>query len=74
MPISLTVDKLEPDGTIHVRHVFYGETIEECERLRDQHAEGCKAFGPALKRGYKGVIEVAEEVDEIPEWTEDDED
>ena len=70
MPISLTVDKLEPDGTIHVRHVFYGETIEECERLRDQHAEGCKAFGPALED--ERVIQIEEEIDEIPEWEDDE--
>jgi hypothetical protein len=74
MAFSLTVDKLEADGTIRVRHVFFGDTLEECEHLRDEHAAGCQAFGPALKRGHKGVIEVAEEVDEIPEWTEDDED
>lgn len=74
MAISLTVDKLEADGTIRVRHTFFGDTLEECEHLRDEHAAGCQAFGPALKRGHKGVIEVAEEVDEIPEWTEDDED
>jgi hypothetical protein len=70
VPISLTVDKLEPDGTIHVRHVFYGETIEECERLRDQHAEGCKAFGPALED--ERVIQIEEEIDEIPEWEDDE--
>jgi len=73
MAIQLTVDKLEADGTIRVRHMFFGDTLEECEHLRDEHAAGCHAFGPALKRGYKGVIEVAEEVDEIPEWTDDDE-
>jgi hypothetical protein len=70
VPVSLTVDKLERDGTIHVRHVFYGETIEECERLRDQHAEGCKAFGPALED--ERVIQIEEEIDEIPEWEDDE--
>jgi hypothetical protein len=69
MPISLTVDKLEPDGTIRVRHVFYGETIEECEDLRDQHGDGCKAFGPALQK--KTVIEEVEEIDELPQWEDD---
>jgi hypothetical protein len=70
VPVSLTIDKLEPDGTIHVRHVFYGETIEECERLRDQHAEGCKAFGPALED--ERVIQIEEEIDEIPEWEDEE--
>lgn len=72
MAISLTVDKLEADGTIRVRHIFYGETIEDCERLRDHHAEGCRAFGPALER--EQVIEESEEIDEIPEWSDDDDD
>jgi hypothetical protein len=71
MAIQLTVDKLEADGTIHVRHVFFGETIEECEALRDQHGAGCQAFGPALKR-KNGVIEIFETIDEIPEWEEDE--
>ena len=66
MPIALYVDKLEPDGTIRVRHVFFGETLRECELLRDQHAGGCKAFGPALER--EEIIEETEEIDEIPEW------
>jgi hypothetical protein len=73
MAIQLTVDKLEADGTIRVRHVFFGETLEECETARDQHGAGCQAFGPALKRGNKGVIELVEEIDEIPEWEEDEE-
>ncbi len=50
MPIALYVDKLEPDGTIRVRHVFFGDTLSQCEKLRDQHAGGCKAFGPAIEQ------------------------
>jgi hypothetical protein len=72
MAVALHVDKLEADGTIRVRHSFFGETIEECERLRDAHGEGCKAFGPALQQDK--VIEEEEEIDEIPEWSNDDED
>jgi hypothetical protein len=71
MPFSLTVDKLEDDGTIRVRHIFFGETEEECEDLRDEHGAGCKAFGPALER-KEGVIEEIEEIDEIPEWEADE--
>lgn len=74
MAVQLTVDKLEADHTIRVRHVFFGETIEECERLRDQHGAGCKAFGPALQAASRGdenrIIELAEEICEIPEWEE----
>lgn len=69
MAIQLTVDKLEPDGTIHVRHIFFGETLAECNRLRDEHGAGCKAFGPALDHGK--VIEIAEEISEVPEWEDD---
>ena len=66
--IALTVDKLEPDGTIRVRHTFFGETLEEAEKLRDEHGAGCQSFGPALER--ETVIEDTEEIDEIPEWEE----
>lgn len=71
MPFALHVDKLEDDGTIHVRHTFYGETEEECYALRDQHGAGCKAFGPALKTD--DTIEEIEEVDELPEWEDEGE-
>jgi len=69
MPIALHVDKLELDGTIRVRHTFFGDTLRECETVRDQHAAGCKAFGPALEK--ESVIEEVEEIDEIPEWEDD---
>jgi hypothetical protein len=69
MPVEITVDKLEADGTIRIRHVFFGETLRECEELRDQHGTGCKAFGPALE--HQTVIETVEEIDEIPEWEDD---
>jgi hypothetical protein len=66
MAYALHVDKLDSDGTIRVRHTFYGETEAECETLRDAHGEGCKAFGPALQQ--EKVIQDFEEIDEIPEW------
>jgi hypothetical protein len=66
---ALYVDKLEPDGTIRVRHTFFGETLSECDRLRDEHGAGCKAFGPALER--ETIIEEVEEIDAIPEWEDD---
>ena len=69
MAYALTVDKLEDDGTIRVRHVFFGETEDDCYHLRDAHADGCKAFGPALADDR--VIEVMER-GEIPEWEDDD--
>jgi len=71
MAYALHVDKLDDDGLIRVRHTFYGDTEEECEALRDKHGAGCVAFGPALKADR--IIETCEEIEEIPEW-EDEED
>ena len=70
MAYMLTVDKLDDDGRITVRHIFFGETKGECESLRDKHGAGCKAFGPALEHG--SVIEDFEEIDDVPEWSDDD--
>lgn len=58
----LTVDKVDTGGVVHVRHIFYGNSRQQCLALRDQHGEGCRAFGPALERGT-----VAEEWSEIPD-------
>lgn len=70
MAFALHVDKLEDDGTIRVRHTFYGATEAECSRIRDEHGAGCKAFGPALDEG--ATIDEFEEIDDIPEWDNDD--
>lgn len=70
MPIALHVDQRETDGSIRVRHTFYGETLAECYQLRDQHAAGCRAFGPALEQ--EDIIEETEEISEIPEWEFDE--
>jgi hypothetical protein len=48
---ALHVDKVNPNGTVDVRHTFYGDSEKDCERKRDQHGEGCRAFGPALEAG-----------------------
>lgn len=72
MAVSITVDKLEDDGTILVRHIFFGETESEARETMLEHAEGCKAFGPALKDDR--VIETVDEDAEIPEWEDGDND
>lgn len=69
MPFALNVDKLDREGKISVRHIFYGATQEECEQLRDAHGAGCQAFGPALNEGR--IIEEFEEIDELPQWRPD---
>lgn len=66
MAWALHVDKLETGGKIFVRHTFFGEKRRECEQRRNEHAAGCKAFGPALEE--EKVIEIWEEIDELPEW------
>ena len=71
MAIALTVDKVDAGGVVYVRHIFYGETLADCEELRDRHGEGCKAFGPALAAGK--VVEEHETIDDS-EWPEYDDD
>lgn len=69
MAIALHVDKRDSDFKVRVRHTFYGETLAECYQLRDQHAGGCQAFGPALER--EEIIEETEEIGEVPTWEYD---
>jgi hypothetical protein len=76
MPVALHSWIVEKDGGIRVRHTFFAETIEECDRLLKQHATGCAHFGPADAAGE--TIEIVEDVDEMPdadtldEFEEDD--
>lgn len=72
MAVALHIDKIEDDGTIRVRHTFYGETLEDCERERDAHAAGCRAFGPAVQADR--TIEETEEIEQLPEWEEPEDD
>ena len=72
MAYKLEVGIPDTDGRIRIMHTFYGETEEECEKLRDGHADICPNFGPHLKSG-----DVTEEIEEIDddEWpsTDDEE-
>lgn len=56
--IALHSYKIDGDGEIRVRHTFYAETEDEAENLMDDHADGCKAYGPALESG--DTIEILE--------------
>ena len=69
MAWALHVDKLEPGGKISIRHTFFAKTPADCEKLRDEHGAGCRAFGPALEQ-HK-TIEIFEQLDELPEWEDD---
>lgn len=62
MAVALHSYKIDSDGEIRVRHTFYADTAEEADELMEKHAEGCRAFGPALEAGE--TIEVIEDIDE----------
>jgi hypothetical protein len=62
MAVALHSYKVDSDGEIRVRHTFYADTEEEADRLLEQHAEGCRAFGPAFEQG--DTIELIEDIDE----------
>jgi hypothetical protein len=65
MPVALHSWIVEKDGGIRVRHTFFADTIEECDRLLKQHATGCAHFGPADAAGE--TIEVVEDIDQMPD-------
>lgn len=62
MPVKLNSYKIDSDGEIRVLHTFFADTDEEADKLMEQHAGGCKAFGPALESG--DTIEIYEDIDE----------
>ena len=62
MAVALHSYKVDSDGEIRVRHTFYGADEDECEQLKEQHARGCKAFGPAVESG--DTIDIFEDLDE----------
>lgn len=51
MPYALSVDVVEPDGDVAVRHTFYGESEAECRKAFAAHAAGCEMLGPAIENG-----------------------
>jgi hypothetical protein len=59
MSVALHSYKVDDDGRITVRHTFYAATEEEAEELLEEHADGCKAFGPAVDEDE--TIEILEE-------------
>lgn len=62
MPIALHYYKIDKDRKVRVRHTFYAETEEEADTLMLEHADGCAAFGPAVKAN--DVVEIVEDIDE----------
>jgi len=68
MPYALHSYKIDKNGEITVRHVFYGETVKECEHIQDKHADGCESYGPAVDEDR--TIDFIEEIDAIPDADE----
>jgi hypothetical protein len=64
MAYELHAYLLTPEGEIHVKHIFYGETEAEAESHFDAHVRSCPNFGPGEREGR--VISWIEEVDELP--------
>jgi hypothetical protein len=64
MAFELHAYAITPEGTIPVKHIFYGETKEETDRHFRDHVKGCPYFGPAEKEGR--MITYFQEVDELP--------
>ncbi len=72
MAFALTVDIIDPDGSIKVEHVFFGETEEEARTYLDHHLATCDYFKAAEREGR--TIEDLEEIadDERPVPPEDE--
>lgn len=64
MAYQLTAWKIEGDGSVRVKHTFYGETEAEAQEHFDEHVSICPKFGPAERDG--DVESVMEEIDELP--------
>lgn len=69
MPIALHSFKIDDDEQVRICHTFYGETEAAAKQLQHDHARDCPHYGPALAAG--NVLEVMEEIDELPEANED---
>jgi hypothetical protein len=72
---KLIVDVIPPGGgRVHVQHVFYGKTEQECNEVFTEHAAGCEFLTPALEEGrVNSEIEKISDSD-WPEWDLDDAD
>lgn len=60
--------KIESDGRVRVIHIFLGANETSVEELQKKHADGCKAYGPALQEDK--TIDIDVDVDTLPEADE----
>lgn len=69
MAKALNVDVIPPGGgKIAVRHIFYGETAEECRGNFAKHAAGCEFLTPAIREGRVNTEIERIDNDEWPEY------
>lgn len=70
MPVALHSFQVDPDGKIHLGHVFYANDEDAARVLLLEHAAGCPKFGPAYRA--KQTIEIFEDIDDYPEPDEEE--
>jgi hypothetical protein len=69
MPVARYSAKIDSDGRVRVIHIFLGANEGMVEDLQAKHADGCKAYGPALKA--ENTIDIDVDVDTLPEADEE---
>lgn len=69
MPVARYSAKIDSDGRVRVIHVFLGANEDMVDDLQQKHADGCKAYGPALEEDK--TIDIDMDVDELPEADEE---
>jgi hypothetical protein len=61
--------KIDSDGRVRVIHIFLGANEGMVDDLQEKHADGCKAYGPALAE--ENTIDIDVDVDTLPEADEE---
>jgi hypothetical protein len=64
MPVARYSAKIDSDGRVRVIHIFLGANETSVEDVQKKHADGCKAYGPALEE--EKTIDIDVDVDELP--------
>ena len=64
--ITLVLDRFNKDGSVSVRHIFYGDDEDEVIRIRNEHVNGCEALTKAEQEGRIGEFLEEIEDDEVP--------
>jgi hypothetical protein len=68
MPWELHSYIVNPDDEqIYLKHVFFGETKDDCEQVKKEHLASCEYYRAAEAEGR--TDDKWEEVDSLPEVT-----